>query len=71
MANITKYSQHNKIIAYQKSEVLHKFSDSQNLICSLLVVIGAIGGASPKPGNGEGCDRKGIRHKILASALLF
>jgi hypothetical protein len=34
-------------------------------------IIGAIGGASPKPGNGEGCVRKGIRHKILASALLF
>jgi hypothetical protein len=34
-------------------------------------VIGAIGGASPKPGNGEGCVRKGIRSKILASALLF
>jgi hypothetical protein len=34
-------------------------------------VIGAIGGASPKPGNGEGCIRKGIRRKILASALLF
>jgi hypothetical protein len=34
-------------------------------------IIGAIGGASPKPGNGEGCIRKGIRCKILASALLF
>jgi hypothetical protein len=34
-------------------------------------IIAAIGGASPKPGNGEGCIRKGIRHKILASALLF
>jgi hypothetical protein len=27
--------------------------------------------ASPKPGNEEGCIRKGIRHKILASALRF
>jgi hypothetical protein len=34
-------------------------------------VIEAIGGANPKPGNGEGCVRKGIRRKILASALLF
>jgi hypothetical protein len=34
-------------------------------------VIGAIGGASPKPGNGEGCVKKGIRRKILASALVF
>jgi hypothetical protein len=34
-------------------------------------IIGAIGGASPKPGNGEDCVRKGIRHKILASTLLF
>jgi hypothetical protein len=34
-------------------------------------VIGAIGGASPKPGNGEGCVRKGIWRKILASTLLF
>jgi hypothetical protein len=34
-------------------------------------VIGAIGGASPKPGNGEGCVRKGIRRKILISTLLF
>jgi hypothetical protein len=34
-------------------------------------VIGAIGGASPKPGNGEGCVRKGIQRKILASALHF
>jgi hypothetical protein len=34
-------------------------------------IIGAIGGASPKPGNGEGCVRKGIWHKIIASPLLF
>jgi hypothetical protein len=34
-------------------------------------VIEAIGGASPKPGNGEGCVRKGIRRTILASALVF
>jgi hypothetical protein len=32
-------------------------------------VIGAIGGASPKPGNEEGCVRKGIRRKFFASAL--
>jgi hypothetical protein len=32
-------------------------------------VIEAIGGASPKPGSGEGFVRKGIRHKILASAV--
>jgi hypothetical protein len=35
------------------------------------IVIGAIVGDSPKPGNGEGCVRKGIQHKILASALVF
>jgi hypothetical protein len=34
-------------------------------------IIGPIGGASPKPGNGEDCIRKGIWHKILASSLLF
>jgi hypothetical protein len=34
-------------------------------------IIGAIDAVSPKPGNGEGCVRKGIRRKILASALLF
>jgi hypothetical protein len=34
-------------------------------------VIRAIGGASPMPGNGEGCVRKGIRRKILASTLVF
>jgi hypothetical protein len=34
-------------------------------------VISAIGGASPKPGNGEGCIRKGIQHKILVSTIVF
>jgi hypothetical protein len=41
-------------------------------LCDLLFSpASTIGGASPKPGNGEGCIRKGIRRKILASAFLF
>jgi hypothetical protein len=42
-----------------------------NIPGSTIVLIPAstIIGESPKPGNGEGFIRKGIRHKIIASAL--
>jgi hypothetical protein len=38
---------------------------------SACTIIGAIGGTTPKPGNGEGCVRKGIRHKILPQHSSF
>jgi hypothetical protein len=61
-------SMHSLAVSEYKLQVFYKNTPS---IIPSLTVIGAIGGARPKSKNGEGCIRKGIRHKIIASALVF